>query len=561
MSLFTDASLVMIPSGYKDQKVYSVTPIDGTGDLTFSRSNDTATRVNSSGLIEKVRTNLLKYSQDFSNAAWGKSAGTTLTHSQTDPNGGATASRVQMPSGTSNFFVQTFSGATNGGKYTHSIYMKSNTGSTQSVRLIDSVRGVAGGILTASVTTSWQRFGVVTTTASTSAGIQIDNNGGAYNNDILIAFAQSEESDFGATSYIPTLGSAVSVGPVANLPRLDYSGGATCPSLLLEPQRTNLVTFSESFDNAAWTVKDNASISANATTSPDGTTNADKLVEDSSNDMHRVYRELDGTSSSFSFFAKAAGRNWVAALSNNGNFTYFDIANGTLGTVAATSTASITPFGNGWYRCVLYNAHATNGGLIQLMTGNNGGAYQGDGTSGAFIWGAQMEVGAYATSYIPTLSAAVTRGSEDCEKAGINSLIGGTSGTIFYEIHTNPNMTQASYKQLFYYTDASAQQGYVYVNSSNYIITNANLGNMTSSITLAQDTTYKIAIAYAPSDFKLYVNGAEVASSTSGTPKNFVNILSIGSYSAVSEFNEFGFKQILHFKTRLSNADLATLTA
>ena len=59
MSFFDDASLVMIPSGYKDQKVYSVKPIDGSGDLTFSRSNDTATRVDSNGLIEKVHTNEL----------------------------------------------------------------------------------------------------------------------------------------------------------------------------------------------------------------------------------------------------------------------------------------------------------------------------------------------------------------------------------------------------------------------------------------------------------------------------------------------------------------------
>jgi hypothetical protein len=72
MSYFDDASLVMIPSGYKASKVYSVKPTDGTGDLTFTRSNDTASRVASNGLIEKVRTNLALYSEDFSNAAWVK---------------------------------------------------------------------------------------------------------------------------------------------------------------------------------------------------------------------------------------------------------------------------------------------------------------------------------------------------------------------------------------------------------------------------------------------------------------------------------------------------------
>jgi hypothetical protein len=105
MSFFSEASLAMIPSGYKTSKVYSALPITGDGDLTFSRSNDTATRVGPDGLIEKVRTNLQTYSQDFSNAVWVKSAGATLTHSQTDPNGGTTASRLQMPSGTSNYFA------------------------------------------------------------------------------------------------------------------------------------------------------------------------------------------------------------------------------------------------------------------------------------------------------------------------------------------------------------------------------------------------------------------------------------------------------------------------
>jgi hypothetical protein len=90
MSYFEDASLVLIPSAVKISKAYSIKPTDGTGDLTFTRTADTATRVASNGLIERVRTNLLTYSNDFSNAAWTK-VRATLTGGQSDPFGGTDA--------------------------------------------------------------------------------------------------------------------------------------------------------------------------------------------------------------------------------------------------------------------------------------------------------------------------------------------------------------------------------------------------------------------------------------------------------------------------------------
>jgi hypothetical protein len=211
---------------------------------------------------------------------------------------------------------------------------------------------------------------------------------------------------------------------VANVPRLDYLG-SSCPRLLLEPQRTNSLTYSEQLNNAAWTSLDNVSVSANVSTTldPSGYYGADKLVENTANTQHRIYRVFTGTGSTFSFFAKAAERSWVSVLSNDGNFSFFNIANGTLGTIAATSTATITPYGNGWYRCTLYNTHGNFGALIQLTTANNVTSYLGDGTSGAFIWGCQFESSVtYATSYIPTLAAAVTRGTEQYDKV-ITSLV------------------------------------------------------------------------------------------------------------------------------------------
>jgi hypothetical protein len=426
-SFYEDASLVMIPSGYKTSKVYSAKPTDGAGDLTFSRSNDTATRVNSAGLIEKVRTNLILQSNSFSDAAWVKlGAGTgtapVLTANYTtDPFGGNNAWRFQCDlnggtaSGDRSWIYQTFAGSPSNG--TLSIYVKLN--SAGSVNLVFS--DGAGDTQTVTSTT-WVRLNIPSA-AIGEFRLGLIGYNGTDTCDLSIAFSQVEAGDI-ATDYIATTSAAVSVGPVANVPRLDYLG-SSCPRLLLEPQRTNSLTYSEQLNNAAWTSLDNVSVSANVSTTldPSGYYGADKLVENTANTQHRIYRVFTGTGSTFSFFAKAAERSWVSVLSNDGNFSFFNIANGTLGTIAATSTATITPYGNGWYRCTLYNTHGNFGALIQLTTANNVTSYLGDGTSGAFIWGCQFESSVtYATSYIPTLGASVTRGTEQYDKV-ITSLV------------------------------------------------------------------------------------------------------------------------------------------
>jgi hypothetical protein len=573
MSYFDDASLVMIPSGYKTSKVYSVKPTDGSGDLAFTRSNDTATRVASSGLIEKVRTNLQTYSQDFSNAVWVKSAGATLTHSQTDPNGGTTASRLQMPSGTSNYLAASaITGLTNGGQYTHSVYMKSNTGSTQSVRIIDGVRGAAGGTLLASVTTSWQRFEVVITTASTSAGLQIDNVSGAYNNDILIAFAQTEVSDFGATPYIATTTAAVSVGPVANVPRLDYLN-SSCPRLLLEPQRTNLVFFSEQLNNAGWAAS--AVVTANTAVSPDGYTNADSVMESATTDYQIIgdpVTTTSGTAYTFSFFAKPNGRNFARVLFGNGSFpdnqsAYFNLLTGAT-SATASITASMVSYGNGWYRCIATmtsDANASDAAYFGPARNMTDGytPYAGNASLGIYAWGVQQEAGAYATSYIPTLGASVTRGADAASKTGISSLIGQTEGTIFGEMYTNPSGTESLLTWLRNGT-AGLYGNFIFLgtNSSAQSRVQVVQGGIQQVEILGSALAvgwHKFALAYKLNDFAFYVDGVQIDTASSGTIPTGMNELFIDEYIDGGIRNA-SKNQALLFKTRLTNAQLAELT-
>ena len=576
-NLLSQASLVMIPSGYKEDVVYSAIPTNGNGDLSFTRASN-GTRVNSAGLVEVCPWNLLQQSETIGVSPWVLANTTITTNATTAPNGTSTAEKITE--NTSNGYHQVYqeifaSDSVVGQDYTFSCYAKASERTKISLALqtpnvsigtFDLINGTAsisglGGVAIESVGNGWYRCSIYrlnTTTGYIYGNLQMnDGTGTQYTGDGTSGvFVYGAQLNIGATAkpYFPTTDRL-------NVPRLTYqNGGGGCPSLLLEKQSTNELSYSEELDNAAWTVKDNLSVTANATTSPDGTQNADKLVEDSSNNQHRVYRSIDGTNKSFSFFAKAGERTWVAALSNNGNFTYFDIANGVLGTVAATSSASITAFGNGWFRCVLYNAHATNGALIQLALANNGTSYQGDGTSGAFVWGAQMEASSYPTSYIPTTSSSATRVADACSKTGISSLIGQTEGVMFIDFNfenkpdVNGNLPMVIYD--------GSNEAYIFITGGGSVRLELYDGGVLQCLlttSIGAVGRKKIAFAYKQNDFVGYMNGVQVATDTSGTVGAMSNLY-VGSYYTANYNANGGINQAILFKTRLSNSDLIALT-
>jgi hypothetical protein len=197
------------------------------------------------------------------------------------------------------------------------------------------------------------------------------------------------------------------------------------PKLLLEDSSTNLLTYSEDFDNAAWT-KHNSSIFANAITAPDGNVTADKVVEDTTAAaIHRVSQPISITSGltyTVSLYAKAAERSALRVEFDYGTknaVVLFDLSTGsvTYNEGDKASDTSIKSVGNGWWHVqVTVTADGTSGCLYlygvpdSLLFG--GVAWDGDGTSGIYIWGAQLEEGTYPTSYIPTTSAPVTRAAD-----------------------------------------------------------------------------------------------------------------------------------------------------
>jgi len=564
-SFYDDASLVVIPSGYKTSKVYAEKPTDGSGDLAFTRTGDTATRVNSAGIIEKVRTNLYPRGSALLATGW-TSVGATLTAGQTDPDGGTTALRVQLAAAQSPYayIFQSLSGSA--ATYARSAYIKA--ASAQSIRIVDPHSGAG---TTVNLTTDWQRFTAVGAGSGGNFGIQFDNDNDDAAKDFTIAFVQIETGDI-ATAYIPTTTAAVSVGPVSGLPRLDYLG-SSCPRLLLEPQRTNLVTFSEQFDNAAWT-KNQITLTANFATSPDGSTNADRAMETSADAYHDILGSFSATSGTVytaSCFVKSAGQNLIYIYISTGTAAAvkFNLSTGTvIGTALGTVVGSkITNYGNGWYRCeVSYTAGATTTATISISTTNSTALslapYIGDPTKGILVYGYQVEAGAYATSYIPTLGTSVTRVADVAVKTGISSLIGQTEGTIYFEINKTQR-TDSEYRLNL--SDGSATNwiflGIEKNNVPRFYVRAAASTDVDFSGSSLSSGTHKVAAAYKQNDFVLYVDGVLVGSDTSGNVGGTSQMDFGGNYISQVAETDSRTAEILLFKTRLTNAQMASLTS
>ena len=256
-----------------------------------------------------------------------------------------------------------------------------------------------------------------------SETLNLGNGNWATKEDSLLAY-NSENGNFKPLPFDFTRASSATVVNKAGLietvgsgePRIDFSNDAK-GALLLEPTRSNLITYSNDFSNAYWS-KSNLSVTSGFN-SPDGTLNADKLVENTSTGVHQVYRlsANSNTTYSISIFAKKGERDkFRINIGNDTHYADFNLSNGTIiNQIGATTTSKIDLISNGWYRCSISYTESTGAptyNLYRLLDNNGNASYQGDGTSGIYIYGAQIEAGSYATSYIPTQGSAVTRVAE-----------------------------------------------------------------------------------------------------------------------------------------------------
>jgi hypothetical protein len=358
--------------------------------ITFSRTSN-ATLTNSDGLIAYAPNNLLTFSEQFDNAAWVKNnSATVVANSVSAPNGATTADTLTT-SATVASGVFRFPTTVQGAIHIISASFQNSSGATD-IRFGSDANPATACVRFNAVT------GVITSSeANVTASSVINEGGGWYR--VSVSFVATASS----CGLIIYNGTAVSLS--FNVWGAQLNVGALQPYYTTTVK--NLLGYTQEFDNAAWT-KSNSSITANITTAPDGSLTADKHVPDSGATIGagasetRVYQSssvTSGTPYTFTIYAKAGEYDQLALafITSPSVSALFSL---TLGTVVSGTGATITPVGNGWYRCAL-TATATSTGALQIRwSAKSSTVSTGDGTSGIFIWGAQLSDSASLDSYV-----------------------------------------------------------------------------------------------------------------------------------------------------------------
>jgi len=354
-------------------------------------------------------------------------------------------------------------------------------------------------------------------------------------------------------------------------PRLDYPfiDGVVQdnPSLLLEPSRTNLLTYSEDFSNAYWN-KSASTITSNIITSPDGTLNA-SLFE-STGAAGYIY-PISGLLSSagngtftYSIYAKEGNTSsFTILISGVSNYTgNFNLTSVEASTSTANTIVDIFNAGNGWYRCSVTASLVASSAYSELQIGRISLG------SNLYFYGAQLEEGSYPTSYIPTSGSTVTRVAEACNGAGDASMFNDSEGVLMAEISTNSDDTDKTISlnnntfgslnnRLWMGYSTSAKRVYAlgYVNNSLQFVLSKLMTDETAFV--------KIACKYALNDVAFFVNGEKVATNTSALAFTELNSFdfNLGTVNVLSGAFYGNVKDVKVFNTALSDSELETITS
>jgi hypothetical protein len=550
--------------------------------ITFSRST-TATYYDGV-TTAKAEENLALQSQTFDSTSWAKSGSATVTSdSTTAPDGTSTADTLNGAAGSS-YIIQAIS-ITTGLSYTFSVFAKADSTNFLQIAGGSSVFGTdvwadfdlsagtvgsTGTLSTASIVSvgsGWYRCVVTGTSTATStvgnafgvipvessSATRFPTNVGATS--IYIWGAQAEQRSAVTaytptttqpiTNYIPVLQTAA-----ANVARFDHNpttGEAL--GLLIEEQRTNLLTYSADFSNVAWS-KVQCTVTSNAVVAPDGTLSADKLVLDNgispsgaTNDgMYRISVLASGVYT-YSIYAKAGEFSSLRVRESLSSGAFLDV---NLLTGAITN-GSLTQFvdpqainvGNGWWR-----------------------TQTGDGYSGIYIWGAQLEAGAFPTSYIATTSATVTRNADEASMTGTNfsSWYRADEGTLFGDFKSS---VVPSSGNSVVSIGSSATNAFGIYSLSAYQLRNIRDGasNVLLDAGSASLLQRKVAAAIKTNDFALSLDSGATVSDTDALLQSSANTtMYLGSFGGIDKYNGT-IKKIAYYPVRLSNANLQALTA
>jgi hypothetical protein len=523
-------------------------------EMSVTRAT-TATRVNAAGLVELVPYNLVEYSEQFDNIYWAKDVGVSVNPNVANaPNGTLTADRLNLSTGGAVYRSGLPFGT---GSFALSVWLKGEGSNIGKQVLLEFTNG--NSIVT--LTGDWQRF---TTVGSNAFFVAIKRNIVGQADSVLAWGIQIVEGTL-PKDYLPTTDRL-------DIARVDYSLGQA--NLLLEPQRTNLALRSEEFDNATWT-KLATSVTANSTTSPSGIVNAETLTADGTLSRHYVAQSntiTSGVTYTHSIYAKKNTNNFIQLGGGFAGFgtnvwANFDLNNGVVGSIGSSTTATITNVGNGWYRCTITGtATATITGInVVYEVVSSATSIRGEINSlstSVFLWGAQLEAGAYQTSYIPTSSTSVTRNADVISRNNIftNGYITSAGGTWFVDFKGNVDLIRSgSAGGLFLNTGtiSLAGDGFLFRNpttsSQKMSIIKYNSGTPSTLYNTLTENV-KAAIKWNGTTADIFVNGVKVVSATAFTVTNMENLIGEGQNRTL-QINSMSL-----YPTPLSDTECINLT-
>lgn len=526
--------------------------------------------------LASTADNLLSDPNDFDESTW-TTFNATPTSGEDDRAGGTDAWLLTKSAAGAS--IQ--QAITTSGVNTISAFLKAGTLDWASVQVSDTSGAFAyfdiangtigtegGAVLNSSITAAGNGFYHCSLTFSGNAGnyrifpAQADNNVSGTSGNIIIQDARLALGDE-IGKYAGLLG---------DMPRLNYdAANPTCPSLLLEPSRTNQLSDSVYFgDNATL----NTTRTNNATTSPSGYTDA-TLLESNTATTAQKWLQFEGTSPTtdmvFSLYVKEDDHQYIQLLNAGDNDLYanFDLTNGVVGDVGSGATASIEDWGNGWYRCICVwdSAEAINGNDRIYLTDSLTTAYaQNSATAGVgagvYVWGSQQEHDVtYATSLIPTYGSTVTR-AVDSAATTLSSLLSTQAFTLAFNLKAlslensgskeilNLNINGTSDNISFFFNYASTGGLNVYLGPTNgdYVF-GASANDAWNLNTLS-----KIALSYDGDRLAYFINGSLYDETTGVTFLDADTLLSING----NEANEFSLAY--QANTALSDGECEALT-
>jgi hypothetical protein len=550
--------------------------------ITFTR---TTTATYYDGVTTaKAEENLLLQSQAF-NVTWGVTNLTVTGNTEVAPDGTTTADTLTATAANASIAQSITYG--DGGSAVFSVWLKRKTGTGT----ISISHTIFGSTTTVAVDGTWQRFSVTTTLSNgtRSVGIKLDTSG-----DEVYAWGAQLEVRASMTAYTPTTTQPITnyipvlLTAASGVARFDHNPvTGEGLGLLIEEQRTNLLVRSEEFDNASWT-KTDITVTANNNVAPDGVLTADLITEGSASNagltLLAAITVTSGATVTASFFVKRSALiqwvrfNVVNSTGANGGRVWLDIQNGVVGASAnigsgTATSGAITSVGNGWYRISVTTTLASGDTATSLSLNSASANSSFTRVSGAayWAWGAQLEGGAFPTSYIPTTSASVTRNADVASMTGTNfsSWYNAGEGSLYAESLLNrslPASTFPSAVEIGDGTNNNRQVVFAYQSGGNKFnftgrVSNVEQWNLDSASTVvANIAAAKFVGAYKVNDIAFSVNAISPLTDTSATIP-VVNALYIGYSGAGTNFFNGTIKKLAYYPIRATNAQLQALTS